>query len=239
MSHVVDEDETYTYEILQEKHLEESTHLLADTFTKTNPLEVYLKTSYEQFHSQALAFSKAVLDEQLSIVAIHKQSKEIHGLVQAGDAKKLEGRDSEGWEQSKDAEVFSELEKRFKEYYGEVKENDLIQIMALGIRPDCSGKGQFSRTSSLWKCLLRLTGLATKLQRVLFAHCRQRGFKHAVVEPGNPASYHIYAKKLNGKVITSIHLPTFVSSNGQNPFEDYDADVQVILLDLWYRNRAA
>lgn len=142
MSQIIDEDETYTYEILQEKHLEESTKLLAETFTKQNPLEIYLKTTYEQFYAQALELSKAILDEQLSIVAVHKQSKEIHGIVQAGDSKKLQGREFEAIQQAKDSEVYEELERRLIAYYGESKENDLVQILMVGIHPDCSGKGE-------------------------------------------------------------------------------------------------
>jgi hypothetical protein len=76
-----------------------------------------------------------------------------------------------------------------------------------------------------------LTGLGTKLQQVLFAHCRQREFKHVVVESANPAPYHIYVK-LNGKVIMSIDLPTFVLSDGQKPFEVYNGSIQVTLFDL-------
>ena len=143
MSSIVDQDENYTYEIMQEKHLDESTRLLANTFTKHNPLEVYLKTTYEQFYAQALAFSIAVLDEQLSIVAVHKQSKEIHGIVQAGDAKKMEGKEFEAMKEAKDSEVFEELERRWVEYYGQLKENELVQIMMAGVRPDCGGKGEF------------------------------------------------------------------------------------------------
>jgi hypothetical protein len=77
-----------------------------------------------------------------------------------------------------------------------------------------------------------LTGLGTKLQQIVLAHCGRHGFKHAVVEPANPATYHIYMKKLNRKEFTSIYLPTFVSSNGERPFEHYDGDIQLIVFDL-------
>jgi molybdopterin converting factor small subunit len=145
MSHVNDEDETYTYEILQEKHLEESSRLLADVFSKYNPMEVFLKTTYEQLYAQALAFSKAALNDKLSIVAIHKQTKEIHGLVQAGDAKNLNEQNFEELELSKDMEVFDELERRFMKQYGELKKNDLVQIMMAGVHQDHSGKGESSK----------------------------------------------------------------------------------------------
>jgi len=144
MSHVIDEDETYTYEILQEKHLEESSRLLADVFSKYNPMEVFLKTTYERLYAQALAFSKAVLNDKLSIVAIHKQTKEIHGLVQAGDANKLKEQNFEELERTKDMEVFEEVERRFMKQYGELKEDDLVQIMMTGVRQDHSGKGESS-----------------------------------------------------------------------------------------------
>jgi hypothetical protein len=119
MSHVIDEDETYTYEILQQKQLEESTRLLAIAFTKYNPREVYMKTTYEQFYSPVLEFSKAILNEKLSVVAIQKETKETHGLVEACDAKKLKEQQFADSEPSIDTEVFIELERRFMKQYGE------------------------------------------------------------------------------------------------------------------------
>ncbi|CAF1532248.1 unnamed protein product [Adineta steineri] len=153
MSHIIDEDEIYTYGILMEKDLEESVRLIAHTFTKYNPIEAYLKTTYEQFYSYALAIAKATLEDQLSIIAVHKQTKEIHGL-------------------------------------------------------------------------------ATKLQQILLIYCRQRGFKQVFVEVANPATYHIYTKKLKGKEFTSISLPTFISSDGRRPFEDYNGELQLIVFYL-------
>ena len=88
------------------------TKLLVETFTKHNPLKVYLKTTYEQFYAQAISFSKGVLNEQLSIIAVHRQSKEIHGIVQAGDAKKMDEREFEAIKHAKDAEVYEESEQK-------------------------------------------------------------------------------------------------------------------------------
>ena len=88
------------------------TKLLVETFTKHNPLKVYLKTTCEQFYVQAISFSEAVLNEQLSIIAAHKQSKEIHGIVQAGDARKMNGWEFEAMKQAKGAEVYEESEQK-------------------------------------------------------------------------------------------------------------------------------
>ena len=76
------------------------------------------------------------------------------------------------------------------------------------------------------------TGLATKLHQVLLPNCARHGFKHAVVEPANPATYHMYINKFNGKELSSIDLSTFVSNNGQKPFEHFQGKVQLILIDL-------
>jgi hypothetical protein len=80
--------------------------------------------------------------------------------------------------------------------------------------------------------LICLTGLGTKLHRILLALCGQRGFKYAIVEPANPATYHIYTKKLNGKEFTSVYLPTFVTNDGRKPFEHLDLEIQLIVFDL-------
>ena len=63
MSDVIAEDENYTYEILQEKHLEESSRMLGEVFSKYNPTEVFLKTGYEKLYAQAMTFSKTIMNE--------------------------------------------------------------------------------------------------------------------------------------------------------------------------------
>ncbi len=106
-----------------------------------------MKSTYEKLYSQALAFSKAALNDQLSVLAIHKQANEIHGIVQAGNAKKLQKQNFEELEISKDMEVFDELERRFMKQYGELKENDLVEIMMAGVHQDFSGKSKSLKKS--------------------------------------------------------------------------------------------
>ena len=151
ISQIIAEDEHYTYEILQEKHFTECSVLLANTFTKQNPMELFMKTSYENFYEFALSMSKVVVDDNLSIVSIDKQTKEIHGIVQAGDAKRLDGlhpTEESDKPLPPDSEVMNILQQRFLEdytkKYGQLKENCLVQICCAGVREDCHGKGQYS-----------------------------------------------------------------------------------------------
>ena len=146
MTQIISEDETYTFEILQEKYLEESSKLLANVFTKYNPIDIFMKMTYEQFYPQALVLSKAVLDEKLSIVIIHKQTNEIHGIGQVGNAKKLIENDFKELEHTDDLEIYEELERRFIEYHSGLKENDVALIMLVGVREDCCGKGKCSKS---------------------------------------------------------------------------------------------
>ena len=81
MANLIDDDGIYSYEVLLEKDLEEVARLLARTFTEGNPLEIYLKTIHERFYPYALAVSKAILQDQLSVIAVHKQTREINGIA--------------------------------------------------------------------------------------------------------------------------------------------------------------
>lgn len=232
MTHIINEDETYTFEILQEKYLEESSKLLAHVFIKHNPMDIFMKITYEKFYPEALAIAIAVLDEKLSIVIIHKQTNEIHGVVLVGDLKKAMEHDFTELEPTDDSEIYNELKRRFIEHYGQLKENDVALIMMVGIHEDCGGKGKSSKWCFYFSISFCLIGLGTQFQQILLNHCRQCGFKHAIVETSNPAMNHIYTKKLNGKEFTSIDLPTFVTSNGRRPFEHYEGNVPLIVFDL-------
>jgi hypothetical protein len=154
MSQVIDQDETYTYEILQEKDCIECATFLADTFTKHNPLELYLKTTYQQFYTDALSLCKGILDMNLSVIARDKRTNEIHGIVQGVDAKTFDTgeastSDADGGEKRFDPsmELLLELERRYMEKYekkyGELKENSVVHILMAGVRSDCIGRGEF------------------------------------------------------------------------------------------------
>ena len=155
MSPAIDQDDTYTYEILQEQDCIECAVFLAHSFTKHNPYELYMKTTYEQFQAGALSLCKAILNTNLSVIARHKQTNEIHGIVQGVDAKTFDGGEDpvsatdDGQKQGDPLlELMHESEQRYlKEYekkYGELKENALVHILMAGVRPDAGGKGEFS-----------------------------------------------------------------------------------------------
>ena len=157
MANTIEDDDIYSYEVLLEKDLEEVARLLARTFTEGNALEIYLKTVYEQFYPYALAVSKAILQDQLSIIAVHKQTREIHGIVQAADAKTMAKQNFEDVDPSIDTlRVLQEIEEHFMNQYGEFNDNDLVQILMVGIRQDCSGKGEIEIDFSIGITFLRL-----------------------------------------------------------------------------------
>jgi hypothetical protein len=83
---------------------------------------------------------------------------------------------------------------------------------------------------------LVLIGLGTKINQVLFEHVRRRGFQHVIVDASGPAIYHIYAKKLNGKVFSSIDTSTWISKNENGddyrPLENLNGAITLIEFDL-------
>jgi hypothetical protein len=154
-TNIVDEDENYTFEILQAHHLTDCAALLADSFTKQNPMNLYLHTTYDQFYPIALSRSDCILKDRLSVVAIHKLTKELHGCIQASDAKTLkEHHPILPAEHAADLEVLKpvndlleELEDRyFSEYAkmngGELKERCILQMLLGATRVGCEGHGK-------------------------------------------------------------------------------------------------
>jgi hypothetical protein len=153
MSQTIDQDEIYIYEILQENDCIECATLLAHSFTKHNPYELYMKTTYEQFYPDALSLCKHILSTKLSVIARHKQTNEIHGIVQGVDAKTFDGgavetNTTNDCEKHVDPilELMHESEQRYLDYYkmkyGELKENSVVHILMAGVRSDISGKGE-------------------------------------------------------------------------------------------------
>ena len=154
MSEVIDQDDTYTYEILQEKDCIECADFLAHSFTKNNPFELYMKTSYEEFYAGALSLCKVILYTNLSVIARSKQTNELHGIVQGVDAKTFDGGEDPASvtdDVKKPVDPLLELmhtseQSYLKEYenkYGELKENSVVHILMAGVRSDSIGKGQF------------------------------------------------------------------------------------------------
>ncbi|CAF1141247.1 unnamed protein product [Adineta steineri] len=230
MSEIIDEDENYIYEILQEKDCIECATFLAHTFTKDNPYELFMKTTYEQFYSDALSLCKSILNTNLSVIARHKQTNEIHGIVQCVDAKTFNPEehatsDSDGAEQRIDPimDLMHQSEQSYmKEYekmYGELKENSVAHILMVGVRSDCHGRG-----------------LGTKLNQVFLDHVRRRGFKHVIVDTSSTAIHRIYVTKLKGKVFTSVYGPTYTAKNtngdDHRPFEHFDNYISFVVIDL-------
>ncbi|UJR18654.1 hypothetical protein I4U23_005562 [Adineta vaga] len=228
---IIDEDENYTFEILQAHRLPECAALLADSFTKTNPIHLYLHTTYDQFYPMTLFRSDCILKDRLSLVAIHKQTNELHGCIQASDAKTLKEHhpilptettiDLENMKAFND--IIEELEEKyFSEYMKmngqELKENCIVQLLLGGTRVGCEGHG-----------------LGTKLRRLALEHAHQRGYKQAIVETSNPVTYHIYMKKLGGKEFASIYAPTWIwkkNGNSSLPFENFERNMSLLVIDL-------
>jgi hypothetical protein len=152
---IVDEDENYIFEIMQAHHMSDCAALLADSFIKQNSMMLYLHTTYNQFYPLTLFRSDCILKDQLSLVAIHKLTKELHGCIQASDAKTLKEHHSVlPAQNAADFEIFKpvndlldELEGRyFSEYVkingGELKEGCIVQMLLGETRIGCEGHGK-------------------------------------------------------------------------------------------------
>ncbi|CAF1651055.1 unnamed protein product [Adineta ricciae] len=231
MSKILDQDDNYTYEILQDKDCVECATFLAHTFTKDNPYEIFMKTTFEQFFPDALALCQGIVSTNLSVIARHKQTNQIDGIIQGIDLNTPDDEEDStadtdaGGEKRADPIlqlIHQSKEDYIKEYektHGELKQNSVAHILMVGVRSDCHGKG-----------------LASKLNQVFLDHIRRQGFKHVIVDTTSAAIQHIYVTKLKGTVFKSVHAPTFITKNTNGdeyrPLEHFDSNVLLVVIDL-------
>ena len=156
MFQVIDQDENYTFEIFHKQDSIECANLLAKAFTTCNPYEIYMKTTYEQFYDDALALCQSIAYSELSIIARHKDTKEIDAIVQGVDVKTFNSDESESESESGLHDncrrldpimpLLQESERRYLEYYerkfGELQENCVAHILMAGVRLSCIGRGK-------------------------------------------------------------------------------------------------
>ncbi|CAF4089613.1 unnamed protein product [Rotaria sp. Silwood1] len=81
-------------------------------------------------------------------------------------------------------------------------------------------------------------GVASRLRASICDHARDaKGFQYALVQVSNPATRHIYTKKLGGKELTVIDPRTWLWKKKDDglsrPYKDYEGgSVPNILLKL-------
>jgi hypothetical protein len=179
------------------------------------------------FEKTFLPFIINEFNQKLSFFIRHRPTNEIVATLMASDLYSYCEQHShdEPSSSSQDpiADLFSELMHEFvhDEFKQELKTNMIIYIVAGATLSKYAGKN-----------------LATKLRIHLCNYARDiKGFQYAFIQTMNPATRHIYAKKMNGKEMKIVDLATWQwkkNSDGSSyPFKNYHNEPVVnILIDF-------
>ncbi|CAF1252498.1 unnamed protein product [Rotaria sordida] len=202
--------------------------LIAEEFALHNPLMTCNRVTGEQlFEQRHWPLMINVLDEKLSFLIRHRPTNEIIAAVIANDlflyCKKYPYDESSPASLYPTRDILSEMVDQFvhHDFNQELKPNMVLFIIAGATRPKHTGKN-----------------LAAQLRTHICNYARDiKGFQYAFIQTCNPATHHIYIKKMNGKETRIVDPATWVWKKKNNglfcPLKDYnDEPVVNILVDL-------
>ncbi|CAF0924846.1 unnamed protein product [Rotaria sordida] len=219
----------YVYEVIDnETDARTCAQLIAEEFAAHEPTCVFAQITPQYFFNEvSWPMITEVLDERLSILARHRPSGEIIAAIFASDLFLV--RETHPYNASGPPapiafiDLLNEMDDIFvrQDFSQELKPNMVLHVMTGATRAHHSGKGVGSR-----------------LRAAMCNHARDtKGFQYALVQASNPATRHIYTKKMGGKELTIFDPRTWVWKKKDDglsrPFEDYKGgSVPNILIKL-------
>ncbi|CAF5126326.1 unnamed protein product, partial [Rotaria sp. Silwood1] len=164
--------------------------LLAEEFALHNPLSIFHQATAEQsFDQWVWPFMIDVFDEKLSFFIRHRPTNEIIAAIIASDlflyCEKHPYDASSPASHNPIKDLIEEMLHQFvhRDFDQELKPNMVLFIMAGATRSEYVGKG-----------------FGAQLRTDICNYARDtKGFQYAFVQTSNPATRHIYIKKMNGK----------------------------------------
>ncbi|CAF3211138.1 unnamed protein product [Rotaria sp. Silwood2] len=202
--------------------------LTAEEFVLNNPLTIFNQATAEDLLEKwLLPFIVDGFHQKLSFFIRHRPTNEIVAAIMASDLYSYFEKHSHDAlspsSQDPTADLFSELMQEFvhDEFKQELKTNMVLYIVAGVTHSKYTGKN-----------------LATKLRIHLCNYARDiKGFQYAFIQTMNPATRHIYVKKMNGKEMKIVDLATWQwkkkGDDSSYPFKHYHNEPAVnILIDF-------
>ncbi|CAF1548662.1 unnamed protein product [Didymodactylos carnosus] len=226
MTDIIDEDSSYSYEILQSQHIDECSHLLTRSFALHNDVVRHANRPQNVIYQYMKKLVEYLLEEQLSLVAIDKHTKKVVSCLTCGDYYRCSNNE-ERQRQSLESPLLClcmEMEERFTNEYKkfhQFEKKQILHIYAGATDENLMKKGKWKR-------------LGYKIRRLACEYALKQGFRLALVEASHPATLHIYIDKLNGKVFTSIQPQKWLWKHHDNyPYQNYEGEeIPLVIIKL-------
>ncbi|CAF1275331.1 unnamed protein product [Rotaria sordida] len=199
--------------------------IIAEEFALHNSLVVFNQSTPDELFNECFwPLMIQVLDEKLSFLIRYLPTNEIVAVIIAGDLF-LECK-NHPYDVSSPAsfipniDLFSEMLDQFvyHDFDQQLKPNMILSISVVVTKSKYSGKS-----------------LAAQLSTHVCNYARDtKGFQYAFVQTSNPATRHIFVKKMNGKEITIVDPATWLWKKKDHglsrPFKDYKGEPIVNIL---------
>ena len=195
-------NEEYVYELIQDETTARiCAQLISDEFVAHEPFTSFGSVRSEQlFHESTWPSMVEAVPQQLSFVARHRSSGKVVGAIIANDL--YVEHVQHPYEASSPPafiaiiDLLDEMTDRFihRDFARELKPNMVLHIWMGATLADHASKGVGSR-----------------LRAIVCDHARNgKGFQHVLVQATNPATRHIYMKKMSGKLVSEVDATTWL-----------------------------
>ena len=208
---ILKEDKGIIYEILQEKDLEETSALIAEVFSKGEPVTKSLEITAEEFYFFAEIYCKKAVSEGLSIIAKDKDKVIGFSISEDFDTDQPEG----------------------------IKKIDqkIVPVMALvdAIEKDIKcdkkeGEHRFHMFLGGIAQLYENRHIATTLIEESLKLAKIKHFTSVIVEPSGLATQHMFIDRLGFKQKLMIEYKKFLYE-GKNVFKNIEGPIGLLLLE--------
>ena len=168
----------FRYAVCRSEDLAEMRQLLAEAFTRRDPLAAVVGLTSREFEHFVEIVSQTALSDQLTIVAREAASGKMAGALLADDAAAPAPSDLDRISKKFDPihGLLAELEEKYR-FGRTVASGDYLHLFLLGVSDRFAGRG-----------------IGQQLVRACLANGAALGFRMAVTEATNPVSQHIFAK---------------------------------------------
>ena len=209
---IVKEDKGITYEILQEKDLEETTTLLSENFTKGEPVTKSLGITANQFYYFAEIYCKKAVKDGFSIIA--KDKDKVVGFIISEDFDYAQPNGIQDIH-PKMLPLMALVDEIEKDAKSSKKEGEKRFHMFLG-GTDEQYEGRH---------------IGTTLAEESMKLAKNKNFTSIIAEPSGFATQHIFRDKFRGfEQKNMIEYKTFIY-NGENVFKNIDGPIGLPLME--------
>ena len=212
MQDIIKKDKGITYEIFQEKDLEETATLISEIFTRGEPVTKALGMTAKEFYSFADLYCKKAVKDGLSMIA--KDKDKVVGFIISED---FDSAQPEGIENIdiKGIPLMALVDEIEKDAKSNKKEGEKRFHMFLG-GTDKQYEGRH---------------IGTTLVEESMKLAKNKNFTSIIAEPSGFATQHMFRDKFKGfEQKNFIEYKTF-QYNGKNVFENIDGPIGLPLME--------